>query len=275
MNPDYPVYIPSKGRWDSRLTVKALEERSIPYRIVVEPQEYDQYAAVIDPERILTLPFRDQGLYRARCWIMEHSIREGFRRHWQLDDNIRFFALLRHNRKYYTTSGTTFRVIEEWTDQFENVAVAGMQYEMFAPRRSKCAPLILNHRVYSISLIDNRLPFRWRSLYNDDTDLCLQALKAGWCTALFNTFLAHKIRTMTLSGGNTDDLYAVENGRLKMAQALQRLHPDVTTVRRRFSRWQHVVDYRPFEANRLRLRPGVTLREGPNEYGMLLQEVAD
>jgi len=48
MNPKYPVYIISKGRWESRLTSKALEAIRVPYRIVVEPQEFKQYAAVID-----------------------------------------------------------------------------------------------------------------------------------------------------------------------------------------------------------------------------------
>ena len=54
--PRYPVYIVSKGRWDSRLTSKSLERMRVPYHIVVEPQEYDRYAAVINPCKILTLP---------------------------------------------------------------------------------------------------------------------------------------------------------------------------------------------------------------------------
>ena len=61
MNPKYPVYIPSKGRFESRLTVKALERMAVPYHIVVEPQEYDQYAAVINPDNILILPFSNLG----------------------------------------------------------------------------------------------------------------------------------------------------------------------------------------------------------------------
>ena len=43
MNPKYPIYIISKGRADSRLTVKSLETMDVPYRIVIEPQEYDDY----------------------------------------------------------------------------------------------------------------------------------------------------------------------------------------------------------------------------------------
>lgn len=38
--------------------------------------------------------------------------------------------------------------------------------------------------VYSCTLILNSIEQRWRLLYNDDTDLCLQVLAAGWCTIL-------------------------------------------------------------------------------------------
>ena len=45
MKPKYPIYIISKGRADTRLTSKALEKMNVAYRIVIEPQEYDDYAA--------------------------------------------------------------------------------------------------------------------------------------------------------------------------------------------------------------------------------------
>ena len=51
MNPKHPVYIISKGRWDSRHTSTALEKMNMPYQIVVEEQEYDQYASVIDKDK--------------------------------------------------------------------------------------------------------------------------------------------------------------------------------------------------------------------------------
>jgi hypothetical protein len=53
MNAQFPVYIVSKGRWESRLTSKALENIHQPYYIVVEKQEYEHYAAEIDPDKIL------------------------------------------------------------------------------------------------------------------------------------------------------------------------------------------------------------------------------
>jgi len=56
MNPKYPIYIVSKGRWKTRLTSKALERICVPYWIVIEEQELDKYAEVIDRGKILILP---------------------------------------------------------------------------------------------------------------------------------------------------------------------------------------------------------------------------
>lgn len=271
MNPKYPVYIPSRGRWESRYTSKALEGMGVPYQIVIEREEYEHYAAVIDPAKILVLPFSGQGLIASRCWIMQHSINAGAERHWQLDDNIQAFYRLHKNVKYRMEDGTCFKVIEDCSDRFENIAYSGMQYAMFLPRKFSFPPVLMNTRIYSCTLVNNAIPYRWRSIYNDDTDVCLQALKDGWCTLLFNAFPCGKMATMTCKGGNTDDLYLIQGGRLKMARALESLHPDVTKTTWKWGRWQHQVDYRPFKGNQLRLKPGVTIPEGVNNYGMVLK----
>lgn len=271
MNPRYPVYVISKGRWESRLTVKALEARRIPYHIVIEPQEFDQYAAVIDPSKIYVLPFSNlgQGSIPARNWVWEHAISIGAQRHWILDDNITDFYRLHKNIKNRTDSGSTFYIVEDFVERYENVALAGMQYEMFVPRKVKVQPLTINTRIYSIILIKNDLPYRWRGRYNEDTDLSLRALKDGWCTVLFNAFLADKIATMRMKGGNTDQLYQGD-GRLKMAQSLQEQHPDVTKVVWKWNRWQHEVDYTRFKSNRFKLKAGVEVSQGVNNYGLVL-----
>tara|TARA_R100000963_G_C4642859_1_gene106534 strand:+ start:638 stop:1465 length:828 start_codon:yes stop_codon:yes gene_type:complete len=273
MNPKYPVYIPSKGRWESRLTSKALEQMNVPYHIVVEPQEYQKYSNVIDPDKILVLPFSHQGLFTARNWIMKHSIQSGAERHWQLDDNMNGFIRLNRNERVLVTSGTIFRIAEDFVDRYENVAIAGFEYRFFSGgARRKKPPYRLNTRIYSCSLVNNKISQRWRSLYNDDTDICLQVLKDGWCTILFHTFLCNKARTMTIQGGNTEELYSGD-GRKNMAEALQKLHPDVTTVVRRWDRWQHLVDYSPFKKNKLIKKKNIIIPGGVNNYGMVLKEV--
>lgn len=276
MNPRYPVYVISKGRWETRLTSRALEERSIPYRIVVEPQEYKQYAAVIDPKKILVLPFSNlgQGSIPARNWVWEHSLSEGYERHWILDDNIRKFFRYHKNMKWRTTDGTSFRVIEDLADRYENVGLAGKQYAMFIPRKRKRPPLILNTRIYSCILIRNDLPFRWRGRYNEDTDLSLRVLKAGLCTILCQAFLAEKMATMTMKGGNTDELYQQNkqmDGRLRMAEALRAFHPDCVRVKWKWNRWQHSVDYGPWRSNKLILKKGIDIPGEPQDYGLTLK----
>lgn len=280
MNPQFPIYIVSKGRWDSRLTSKALERMRVPYRIVIEPQEFDQYAAAIDPAKILTLPFSNLGLgsIPARNWVWEHSISEGHQRHWILDDNISSFRRYNHNQRIRVNDGTTFRAIEDFILRYENVALAGMQYRFFAGSTSKLItgfyqPFYLNTRIYSCILVDNALSFRWRGRYNEDTDLSLRVLKAGLCTVLFYAFLCDKQATLTMKGGNTDELYQQNeyfDGRYEMARSLQRQHPDVVRISRKWNRWQHHVDYRPFRANQLKLKADAVIPSGANEYGMRL-----
>lgn len=275
MNPRYPLYVISKGRWDTRLTSRTLERMRMAYRIVIEPQEYDQYAAVIDPAKILVLPFSNlgQGSIPARNWVWEHSIAEGHARHWILDDNIHNFWRLYKNTKPRVEDAAIFVAMEDFVDRYENVPMAGPNYKAFAPQRSVQPPFYLNHRVYSCILLANDVPHRWRGRYNEDTDLSLRFLKDGFCTVLFNAFLAQKMPTMTVKGGNTESLYLLPDGtdgRLLMAQSLQRQHPDVTKITRKWGRWQHHVDYRPFKANRLIRKPGLEIQAGPNEYGMRL-----
>lgn len=276
MNPRYPVYVISKGRWEQRTTARYLERMAVPYRIVIEPQEHAQYAAVIDPRKILVLPFSNlgKGSIPARNWVWDHAVAEGHARHWILDDNIEGFFRYHENAKRLCLTGAPFRAAEDFVERYVNVPLAGFQYESFVNRREACPPYRLNTRIYSCILIDNACRHRWRGRYNEDTDLSLRVLKGGDCTILFNAFLANKAVTMRYRGGNTNELYRQDeqfDGRLEMARSLQRQHPDVTKITRKWGRWQHQVDYRPFKANKLIRRPGVIIPEGVDNYGMVLK----
>ncbi len=272
MNPKYPIYIPSRGRWKIRLTIKALEKINVDFRVVVVPSEFGNYAAVVAPSKILVLPSDDFRLFHARNWIKQHSIATGHAKHWQLDDNIRQFSRLNRNLQVRVSSGTIFRIAEDFCDRYENIAFAGFQYDFFAKQKQKFKPFRINTRIYSCTLIDNKFNYSWRSLYNDDTDVCLQALKEGLCTVLFYAFLQEKTPTMQIHGGNTDELYLIENGRLKMAEALRELHPDVAEVRWKFGRWQHHVNYKPFKQNKLILKENLQFAASVNNYGLKLTD---
>jgi SAM-dependent methyltransferase len=273
----YPVYVISKGRHDCCHTAKFLERDKVDFKLVVEPQEAGAYAKVYGEEKLLVLPFSNlgQGSIPARNWVWEHSIKGKHVRHWILDDNIRGVWRRFNGWKYPCEAGPAFRACEDFADRYENVAVAGLNYHMFAVNGQKMPPFYLNVHVYSFILIKNDLRNRWRGRYNEDTDLCLQVLADGWCTVLFNAFLAWKEQTGKMKGGNADELYKGD-GRLKMSRSLERAWPYVVETKRRFQRPQHVVRdaWRKFDTP-LKLKKGVDLSklEPTSEYGFELEQV--
>lgn len=285
MNPSYPIYIVSKERWDTRLTSKALERMRVPYYIVVEESEYDLYSSVIDPSKVLILPkhyleeydtFDDLGDSKgkgpgsARNFCMDHSRSNGFSRHWVMDDNIPRFHRLNRNLMVVVNSGTIFKVMEDFVDRYENVRIAGLNYDFFAKAKEPLPPYVLNTRIYSCLLIDNSIKYRWRGRYNEDTDLSLRVLKDGDCTIQFNAFLQEKATTQTVKGGNTAMFYAVEGTKPK-SEMLVAMHPDVSKLVWKFNRWHHSVNYAPFKKNRLIRKEGLNIPDGVNEYGMKLK----
>ena len=266
------------------MTVKALERMRVPYHIVVEAEQYEDYAAVIDQENILVLDKAYQDNYdtcddlgarkskgpgAARNFVWDHAISQGHDWHWVMDDNIERFERLAHNLKVPVWDGVVFACMEDFVQRYTNVLMAGPNYDYFAKRKQIIPPFKTNTRIYSCNLIRNDAPYRWRGRYNEDTDLSLRMLKDGWCTIQFNAFLQCKTPTQIMSGGNTADFYAEEGTYPKSAMQV-RLHPDVSRLVWKFGRVHHLVDYRPFLKNRLRKREDIDIPSGSNEYGMEL-----
>lgn len=256
----------------------------MPYRIVIEASEFDNYAAVISPKKILVLPesYLDTydtfdslgrtkstgpGAARNYCWDL--SVKEGHPRHWVMDDNLDAFHRLNRNSKHESDTGTTLKCAEDFVDRYENIAIAGLNYYSFCKTTDAVPPYTLNTRIYSCLLIRNDIPYRWRGRYNEDTDLSLRVLKDGWVTLQFNAFLCGKVTTQRMSGGNTKDFYDVEGTKSK-SEILERMHPDVAKVVWRFNRWHHHVNYKPFKGNRLIRKQGLITPTGINNYRMVL-----
>ena len=264
--PRYPIYLPSKGRYETRLTMKQLEWMQTPHHIVVEEQEYDQYAAVTDPKfgTILVVPRRyfeeyevcdEHGLTKstgpgpARNFAWDHSTETyGAKRHWVMDDNIRGFARFHRNQIVKCGNGVPFAAMEDFCDRYKNVAMAGPQYEMFAMVRKKYPPFAVNRRIFSCNLILNEIPMRWRGRFNDDVILSIDIMEAGWCTLLFYAFLQMKVQTMRVPGGMFD-LY--KDGTYEKSKMLVDLFPQYAKIVKRYGRVHHSVDYSPFKRNKL------------------------
>ena len=285
MNPKYPIYIVSKGRWATRLTSKALERLTTPYFIVVEQDEWQQYSSVVDPSKVLGLPqsyldeyetcddlgsSKGKGPGAARNFCLDHSKANGFRRHWVMDDNIPRFHRLNRNLMVVVSGGSIFRAMEDFVDRYENVRIAGPNYDFFAKAKEPLPPYVVNTRIYSCLLIDNSIKYRWRGRYNEDTDLSLRVLKDGDCTVQFNAFLQEKATTQTVKGGNTDMFYSKEGTKPK-SEMLVKLHPDVSKLVWKFNRWHHQVDYGRFKQNRLARVADISSLPSVDNYGMVLK----
>lgn len=282
-------------------TSRHLSEQGTKHFVVVEDSEFEQYSAALygSLATVLVLDDRfkreyetcdDLGLSRstgpgpARNFAWNYAIDMGAEYHWVMDDNIRGFYRLHENKKYRCNSSAMWAAMEAFCRRFENVAMAGPNYEMFAPRKSKLPPFTTNTRIYSCNLIRNDVPFRWRGRYNEDTILSLDMLTAGWCTIQFNAFLQDKMGTQIQKGGNTAEFYHAEGtvnggaryadtGTLNKSAMLVREYPEVAKIKRKFGRIHHVVDYSRFKANRFVLRHN--LPKGTNEFGLRLEDTTE
>lgn len=275
--PKYPVYVISKGRFKKCLTALFFIQDNIDFKLVVEPQEAEEYSSRYGKERILVLPFSNLGLgsIPARNFVWEHAKSQGHVRHWIFDDNIRCIFQVYKGRRIKCNSNVALCVLEEFIERYENIGVAGFNYGMFVIPRTLKKPFYLNCHVYSALLIRNDLAVRWRGRYNEDTDLCLQVLANKLCTILLNVFCIDKIATMRMKGGNTDILYK-GRGRLKMARSLERQWPGVVTIKRRFGRPQHFIkdNWKYFDTPLIR-KKNVDFSQVKNNFETTLTQVKE
>lgn len=246
----YPIYIVSKGRWEKPLTARFMMKEDIPFKVVVEPQETENYIKALGKDHVLELPFANlgQGSFPARNWAWQHSQKSGFKKHFLFDDNIICFSRLNHGLRKRTQAREALWALQEFTDRYANVAISGYNYRYFVYRELK-KPFFLNTHVYSAMLINNNIPFRWRLKYNEDVDICLQALHEKWCTILLNVFVVDKVSTTAkMAGGNQTELYKNNDDSLKALKScsLQQVWPQYVKVVTRFGRPHHQVSWNKY-----------------------------
>jgi hypothetical protein len=101
MMPRYPIYVPSRERYQKERagTIRALQADGLDFYLVVEPSQEPHYRRWVAPSRLLVLPEDDFTLLGTRNWIRDHAERHGDAKHWQLDDNIWWFARLWEGRR--------------------------------------------------------------------------------------------------------------------------------------------------------------------------------
>ena len=289
VDPKYPIYVITKGRWEKTLTIDTLEEMGVEFKICVEPSEYNNYISnpSIDKNKIIVLPEnfsdRKQGGIPVRNFVWEHSKQMGHSKHWILDDNILGFYRWNNNVQKKVKSGVFFRVMEDFSDRYNNLGLVSCQYTSFVPTIDVSREqFIINTRTYSCILIntellDERLPERWRGTYNEDTDLTLRVLSTGdLCTVNFNSLLSGKQTTGSMVGGNTTTIYegGTVEGYMKKFDELKNNWPEIvkfTTGRHKDGRPHHHISYTKLFKQELVLKEGVELEPKVNNYNMVFK----
>lgn len=272
----YPIYIVSKGRWENPLTAKFFIQDGIDFKILVEPQEYENYCKALGAKYVMALPFSNLGVgsYPARNFAWEDSIKNGHKRHWVFDDNIRGIRRLNHGKRIPCNGLTAIKALEDFTDRYLNIGITAFNYTMFVTNETQ-KPFFLNCHAYSAMLMKNDMPYRWRMKYNEDVDLCLQVLHNKFCTVLFNVFMVDKTSTTAkMKGGNQTDLYkgnAHEKKVLK-ARSLEEIWPQYAETVWRFNRPHHKVDWKRHFKHKLMRNPDFNWEslEKVNNFGMKL-----
>jgi len=189
-----PIYIPSKGRPDSRLLTELLEMNAN-YKVVVEPQDYEDYHKAGHTGKIIMLPENDQGIAYARNFIIISAEAYGNDWFWMLDDDLKFYTVaggkciparcidvLKHAEQYFLGA--------------ENVGQVALEYRQFAwsatreiTRNSYCdCAVAINTKVTKSK--PDKPPFArydQKITLKEDRDFTIQVLKAGFETWRINT----------------------------------------------------------------------------------------
>lgn len=262
----YPIYILSKGRWEHPYTAQYLMDSNIDFKMVVEPQEYDEYIKKIPKDKLIKLPKKYLGHNRggipARNFIYHYSKEQGEHAHWCLDDNITTYYYSHNSYRMKMNSGLVFRQLEDFMDRYENLYLVGHHYKMFAIPLANHPLVIYNTRLYSSMLIRNDIPViengdLWLGKYNEDTDLSLRLLLKKLPSVIFMNITADKLPTGTCKGGNTDSIYKEDengSGYLK-TKAICDKYPNLSKMVDRFGRKHHFIDYtKHFSGNQLTMK---------------------
>lgn len=244
----YPIFIVSKGRADICLTAKMFDEDNVFYRVLVEPQEFDEYAKYIDKSKLYKLPFSNLGLgsYPARKQARLIAKKENAEFYWCFDDNIRGACKLIKGSKVPCTSSLAISRAETLNDSYKNVAITAFNYRYLIGPEAKKA-FYINVHAYSCMLIKVNMPFDWRLKYNEDVDLCLQVLDNKQCTILINVYLMNKTSTSAkMRGGNQTELYKNNDTKMKIIKtdSLRKIWPQYVSLTYKYGRPHHFVDWK-------------------------------
>ena len=201
----YPIYIPSKGRWDKTLTANMFDKENVFYFVVIVEDEKEKYQERFESKNLLILPPENTGwLSGSRNWIKNHATESGFKFHWQFDDDIRKIKKIDKKKTVKCSTLEALQEIENLVDQYQNIGISGIRNACFPDFKKS---LKINQMAYCCVLVNNKNQFEWRGgkgiedWQHEDTDYSIQVLSMGLCTVLINYYVFESANIGTNAGG--------------------------------------------------------------------------
>jgi len=202
----YPICIVSKDRHDTCTTHKLLEYEGVKWFYMVEPQDYKSYVDRFGENKVVNIEQNDKGIYYVRNYCIEWSKKNGFDRHWQVDDDLRSL----HYRPMNNLKGTRNRTrienptkmlsyIEGISNKCVNYGAGCLTHDGFA--FSKKNDIDVNKMIYCFQLINNLIKARYQPKTSEDVDFSVRILKEGFVTMVFNKYSFCTPSSGTLKGG--------------------------------------------------------------------------
>lgn len=220
-----PIYIPTKGRAGCAHTPKTLDNENIPYKLFVEPQDYEEYSKHYESDTLVNIEADNRGISYVRNFIKKYSTLKGDKSHWQMDDDIRKFKIRMNGKNSVVKPVHALSIVEKTNNLFSNIGIAGLTSPAFA--FSKKDPVIVNQLAYSCVLINNQVDIEWPENLSgvEDWHYTLTLLENKWCTLSFSHILFEAPVTATQKGGNMKHWESKEKRR-KLYEKFVKVWPD-------------------------------------------------
>jgi hypothetical protein len=228
----YPIYIPSKGRWENTRTVDLLEKNKITnYFVVVEKPEAEKYNVRPDgtngihAKKLLVIPPAKGSSAPARNFCLEHAKKNGHKKIWMLDDDITNIYMHYKGKKCIAVSVLDcFERLENFSERATKVKAVGMRTSASFLKDVK-KDLQFNCSLTSIYLLSVDT-FRFRGTMLVDMDYQLQILRAGYKTLRMENYAFTFITPTKITGGYYD-IYTDDKKRLAAIKEFCKLNKDV------------------------------------------------
>jgi hypothetical protein len=203
----FPIYIPSKGRYEC-ITAKQLIKMNIPFKIVIEPQDLDDYQKKW--KDLLILNRNDMGISYVRQAIINYAKSNHQKWIWIIDDDITEWWYRAGNDGCIKTNISCLKEVETNIlnhPEKDIIGQVGLYHCVWACKKNCSIPFI-SENVGIVQVVAFNLPninIKYDSDLNgmEDQDLTLRLLKSGIKTLRYNHF---SFKTFN-KGSNKGGLY--------------------------------------------------------------------